>query len=328
MKIVITGGGGFLGNQLARAIAQRPLLRSACGGPQPVDSLQLFDQTFSAAARAGLEGIAEFVTGDIADRNTVFSLIDRDEIGVFHLASVISGDGEQDFDRCLEVNLDGGRHVFEACRARASAPRIVFVSSLAAFGGDAMPRVVSDLTKPNPETTYGMTKFIGEMMINDYSRRGFIDGRAARLPTIFIRPGAANSAASSFASGIFREPLNGEVHELPVGRDQQVPLLGYRSVVRGLVQLYEASPEKLGTDRAFNLPSTTYTIREMATALENVAARHGIKLGPVIERPSPEIQRIVASWPTATDSGRAEALGLSGDTSLEEVIEGYIEDFL
>lgn len=328
MKIVITGGGGFLGNQLARAIAGRPALTSACGELQPVDSLLLFDQTFSSAARDGLAGRAEFITGDIADRDQVFSVIDRDDIGVFHLASIVSGDGERDFDRCLAVNLDGGRHVFEACRSRASTPRLVFASSLAAFGGDGMPPTVSDSTKPNPETTYGMTKFIGELMINDYSRRGFLDGRAARLPTVFIRPGKANAAASSFASGMFREPLNGKVHELPVGRDQEVPLLGYRSVVRGLLQLYEAPPEELGTDRAFNLPSTTYRVSEMIAALERAAARHGLGLGAIIDRPDPEIQRIVASWPTITNSERAEALGLSGDASLEEVIDGYIEDFL
>ena len=328
MKVVITGGGGFLGNQLARKLVERGSLCGISGEAEAIDELVIFDQAISAQAREGLEGSASFVEGDIADRDLIFSLMDRDDLSVFHLASVVSGEGEQNFDLAMQVNLKGGRNVFEACRARSSRPRVGFASSIAVFGGSAMPPVVSDTTKPTPQTTYGITKFMCELMVNDYSRKGFFDGRSARLPTIFIRPGKPNAAASSFASGVFREPLNGEACDLPVHREQKMPLLGYRNAVECFIRLHEAGPAELSDDRAYTLPSTAYSLHEMIAALERVAAKHGITLGPVNDAPDPVIQKIVATWPTATDSSRALALGLPNDASPDQVIKDYIADFL
>ena len=171
---------------------------------------------------SGLDDRVALVAGDIADAATVSGLIDGDDVSVFHLASVVSGGGEKDFDLALRVNLDGGRNVFEACRLRPGAPRVVFASSIATFGGGAMPARVGDTTKQTPRTTYGMTKAVGELMINDYTRKGFLDGRATRLPTIVIRPGAPNAAASGFASAVFREPLNGEACRA-AGRARDAP---------------------------------------------------------------------------------------------------------
>jgi nucleoside-diphosphate-sugar epimerase len=269
-----------------------------------------------------------FVEGDIANRDLIYSLIDRDDISVFHLASVVSGEGEQNFDLAMQVNFKGGRNVFEACRARNSLPRVVFASSIAVFGGSAMPSVVSDTTKPTPQTTYGVTKFMCELMVNDYSRKRFFNGRSARLPTIFIRPGKPNAAASSFASGVFREPLNGVPCELPVHREQKMPLLGYRNAVECFIRLHEVDSSQLSDDRAYTLPSTTYSLHEMIAALERVATKHEIALGPVNDKPDPVIQKIVATWPTATDSSRGLALGLPNDVSLDQVVEDYIADFL
>ena len=167
-----------------------------------------------------------------------------------------------------------------------------------------------------------------ELMINDYTRKGFFDGRAARLPTIFIRPGKPNAAASSFASGVFREPLIGVPCDLPVLREQQMPLLGYRNAVECFIRLHEADPAQLSDDRAYNLPSTTYSLHEMIAALERGAAKHGSSLGPINDAPDPMIQKIVATWPTTTDSSRGLALGLPNDASPDQVVEDYIADFL
>jgi nucleoside-diphosphate-sugar epimerase len=268
------------------------------------------------------------VSGEIADRDTVFDLVDRDDISVFHLASVVSGGGELDFDLAMSVNLDGGRNVLEACRARGGTPRVVFASSVATFGAAAMPATVTDTTKQTPQTTYGVTKVIGELMINDYTKNGYIDGRSARLPTIVIRPGAPNAAASSFASGVFREPLNGEACVLPVGLKTPMPVLGHRNCVAGFIALHDADGTAIGDDRAVNLPGITYTVGEMAAAVERVAAAHGRELGPISVDPDPAIEAIVASWPGETGWDRARALGLPVDESLDRVIEDYIDDFL
>ena len=328
MKVVITGGTGFIGLNLARALLLRDTLSGPGGTPQPIDSIVLFDQTLPAGRPQGLDDRVSLVGGDIADRATVAGLIDRDDISVFHLASVVSAGGERDFDLAMRVNLDGGRHVFEACRARGGRPRVVFASSIAVFGGTSMPLMVTDATKQTSQTTYGITKTIGELLINDYSRKGFFDGRSARLPTIIIRPGKPNAAASSFCSGVFREPLHGEACILPVTPDTRLPVLGYRNCVAGLIALHEAPTDALGDDRAVNLPSVSYSVEEMIAALKRVAASHDLHLGLITERIDPEIQAIVAGWATAADSHRAVALGLPEDESLDGVIQDFIDDFL
>jgi nucleoside-diphosphate-sugar epimerase len=203
----------------------------------------------------------------------------------------------------------------------------VFASSVAAFGGAVMPSVVGDGTKRSPQTTYGMTKVICELMINDYTRKGFLDGRGARLPTVIIRPGKPNTAASSFASGMFREPLAGQPCELPVGREQKMPVIGYRTVVQSFIELHELPSGKLDDDRIYTLPSLNLSVAEMVAVLDQVAARRGIQLGPILDRPDPVIQRIVDTWPVATDGSRAISRGLPDVQSLEAIIEGYLDDF-
>lgn len=325
MKVVITGGTGFLGRMLARRLLARGSLTGPGGAPEDIDEITLFDAAEPPQPLTGLDGRARVVVGDIADRDLIFSLIDRDDTAVFHLASVVSGGGEKDFDLAMRVNLMGGLNVLEACRARGSRPRLVFASSLAVFGGSAMPPVVGDATKQVPQTTYGATKAIGEMLVNDYTRKGYLDGRSARLPTIIIRPGKPNLAASSFASGVFREPLNGEACALPVDLQTTMPVLGYRSVVEGFIGLHEADGADLGTDRAVNLPSLSVTVEEMIAALRRVAGDR--PLGPITVEPDPVIQAIVATWPTATEWDRAAALGLPVEADLDEIVRAYIEDF-
>lgn len=326
MKVVITGGAGFIGHRLARRLLDLGRLTGPAGTPEAIDEIVLFDVAPPAAPLGDLAGQIRVVVGDITHRDTVFSLVDRDDMSVFHLASVVSGGGEQDFDLALRVNLTGGLNVLDACRARVSLPRLVFASSLAVFGGAALPAVVGDTTKQTPRTTYGMTKAIGELLVNDYTRKGFLDGRSARLPTIVIRPGKPNLAASSFASGVFREPLNGAQCTLPVRLETRMPVLGYRSVIEGLVRLHEADGAVLGDDRAVNFPALSVTAQDMIDALRRVAG--GRTLGAISVAPNARIEAIVATWPPRTEFARATALGLPVEDSLDRIIEAYIEDYL
>lgn len=330
MKVVITGGTGFIGQRLGLALLQRGKLTAPGGGEAPIDDLVLFDVAAPADAPAWADGRVSLRSGDIADPAVVRALIDRDDIAVFHLASVVSGGGEKDFDLAMRVNLAGGLNVFEACRARgkpgAGLPRVVFASSIAVFGGAAMAPVVGDHAKQTPQTTYGVTKAVCELLVNDYTRKGFFDGRSARLPTVIIRPGKPNAAASSFVSGLFREPLNGETCSIPVSQDTVMPVLGYRSIVGGLIALHEAAGSDLGDDRAVSLPSFTVTVRDMMDALTRVAGDR--KLGDIVFEPDPFIQRICDGWPRDASYERATRLGLPRDASLDAIVENYIEDFL
>jgi nucleoside-diphosphate-sugar epimerase len=334
MNIIITGGGGFIGSQLARALLRRKSVTfSPASRPCPITRVTLIDVKIPDQVRGGLAGDeieVVFVESDITAPDFFSTNLPTGEnpFAVFHLASIVSGQGEVDFDLAMRVNLDSTRQLLEHCRKQPGQPRAVFASSVATFGGHAMTPTVSDRTKQIPQTTYGVTKVIGELLINDYSRKRFIDGRAARLPTVFIRPGKPNAAASSFASGVFREPLNGETCLLPVDRSQAMPLLGYAQVVDCLIKLIEADPAMLGDDRSVNFPSTSFIVDDMITALETVAARRGIKLGPIVDSPDETIQTIVQGWPIATEFERATRMGMRPDPSLESVIERFITDFV
>ena len=326
MKIVITGGTGFIGLLLARRILALGRLTGPSGKAETVEELLLFDVNQPAAKPAWFDARVRVQTGEIADRETVAALIDRDDIGVFHLASVVSGGGEQDFDLAMRVNLHGNLHLLEALRRRGSKPRLVFASSVAVFGGKAMPKTVSDATRQTPQTTYGMTKSVGELLINDYSRKGFLDGRSARLPTVIIRPGKPNKAASSFASGVFREPLAGVACVLPVGLDTIMPVSGYRTIVENFIKLYEAPATALGDDRAVSFPSIAVSVGQMIESLKRVAGSR--KLGEIRVERDPFIEAIVAGWPTGSEAPRALALGLAPDAGLDHIVKAYIEDFV
>ncbi|MEK9671173.1 MAG: D-erythronate dehydrogenase [Rhodospirillaceae bacterium] len=332
MKVLITGGCGFLGQMIAKAIIGKGTMACSGAGPgggqQKVDAITLFDHMVPDAPLPWADDRVSVVSGDISDQDTVTALVDREDISIFHLASVVSAGGEKDFDLAIQVNLMGGLNVLEAARATGTAPRVVFASSLAAFGGPDLPRNVDDLTRHTPQTTYGMTKAFGELAINDYTRKGYIDGRTVRLPTIVIRPGAPNAAASGWASGIFREPLQGREHLLPVSEDFQMMLLGYRNAVRGFIAAHEAKGADIGPDRSVALPNNVYTVKEMIAALERVAGEDGIRLGPINPRPDPSVAAICGSWPLFMDPTRAFAIGCPADETLDQVIRDFREDFL
>ncbi len=335
MNVIITGGGGFIGARLAMALGERPYLRLAPEATErTITRLTLVDVKISDEVRASLGPWGDAVNyreGDVTAPGFLADCFPRDgtePVAVFHLASIVSAGAEADFDLAMKVNLDAMREVLEICRRRDGVARLVFASSVATFGGHAMTPTVSDRTKQIPQSTYGMTKVISELLINDYARKGFVDGRTARLPTVFVRPGQPNLAASSFASGVIREPLHGQTCELPVARSLRMPLLSYPKIVENLVLLVEVEAAKLGDDRAVNLPSGSYSVQQLIEALERVAAKRGIKLGAIEDVPKAAIQTLVGGWPQAMEWDRAAALGMRGDDSLEAVIERFIDDYL
>lgn len=324
MKVVVTGGSGFLGGRLALRLLERGSLTGPSKAQESIDSLVLLDSV-APAPSAELDARAEVVVGDVADPELVRSLVDRDDISVFHLASMVSAECEIDFDGALRVNIDGAGAVLEACRVRAVQPRVVFASSIAAFGGPAVAGVVSDTTKLTPGTTYGATKAICELLVNDYTRKGFVDGRSARLPTVIIRPGRPNAAASSWVSSIFREPLNGDECVVPVDSRTLVPISGYRTIVDNMIRLHEVDGAALGADRALNLPALAVTAQEMIETLHSVSDR---PLGPINVRPDPVIESMFRGWAQRSSFERATTIGLARDDNMEAIIRAYVADFL
>jgi nucleoside-diphosphate-sugar epimerase len=325
MKVIITGGGGFLGSRLALKLLQRGELTGPSGAPETITQLVLFDAFFH---HPPTDERVRHIQGDIGDRAAVQAAAgDDDATSIFHLASMVSGECEQRFDDALHVNLDGGRNVFEAARALPGRPRVVFASSIACYGGEALRHPCSDLDKLTPRTTYGITKAICEMLLNDHTRKGHFDGRTARLPTVIIRPGKPNAAASSWVSGMFREPLRGEPCYLPVPGEQAHPVTGYRTVIDSLVALHEAPETALDDDRGYVLPAHTVTPDLAAAVLREIAAERSLTLGPVVAAFDARIHGIVTNWPVAIDAARAVALGLPVPPDLKTIVAQYLEDF-
>lgn len=315
MRTVITGGCGFLGRLIAERLLQRD------------DAVVLFDIAEPQEGLGDISDKADIQLGDITNIDTVKKLISGAD-AVVHLASMVSAGSEADFDAAMRVNLDGGRNVLEAARANGPETRVLFTSSLAIFGSERMPKHVDEMTRPVPQNTYGMTKAVTELLLNDMSRKGFIDGRIARLPTIIVRPGKPNTAASSFASGVIREPLMGDECRYPVPLDMTLCVGGYRGCADALVVMLDAPADAFGDDRAVNLPNITVSVAEMMETTRTIAARHGIELGPIVEAPDANVQKIVGAWPTSLDASRALTLGCPEQSNLDGIIEDFIADYV
>ena len=316
MKVVITGGGGFIGLRLAKALLARGTLMQ-----QPIARITLLDTAFAPDLPS--DARLEIVKADIADPAVIERVVTPDTASIFHLAAVVSGGAEADFDLGMRVNLDAMRLLLERARRAARPPRVVFASSVAAFGGD-LPAVLDDSITPNPQTSYGMQKVVSEYLLTDYSRKGFMDGRSLRLPTIVVRPGKPNLAASSFASAIFREPLNGVACDCPVGADTGIWMLSPRRVVEAFIHAHELPAEAWGTRRVVNLPGITVSIEEALDALARVAGTE--VAGRVAWKPDARIQAIVKTWPVNFATPRALAMGFKADPDVETIIRDYIAD--
>jgi nucleoside-diphosphate-sugar epimerase len=324
MKVVITGGTGFIGRRLAQRLLQRNAIAGPDGRETPIDELVLFDVAAPAMPIAEDRRL-KVVTGDIADAETVRRLIDRPTGTVFHLAAIVSGEAEANTDLGYRVNLDGTRVVLEACRALGTVPRVVFASSLAVYGGE-MPPTVSDDTPLTPQTSYGAQKAMGELLVNDYSRKGFIDGRAIRLPTIVVRPGRPNRAASTWCSSIFREPLSGVEVSCPVSRESVMALLSPRRLIAAIEQIHDLPASRFGFSRTVLLPGISASVNEMVEALRRVGGADAVRR--IRWEPDPVIQKIVDGWPRAIHAKRAEALGIRPDRSVDGIVQAFIEDDL
>lgn len=322
MKVLITGGAGFLGKRLARRLLELGSLTGADGGKRQIEQLVLFDVV---AAEGFYDPRVRVVTGDIADTALLDSVIDADTVSVFHLAAIVSGQAEADFDLGMRINLDASRQLLDVCRSRGHTPRVVFTSSVAVYGG-ALPDMVLDTTALNPRSSYGVQKAIGELLVGDYSRRGFIDGRVLRLPTISVRPGRPNKAASSFASGIIREPLQDQEAICPVSKETRLWLLSPRQAIESLIVGHELEAKVLETGRTVNLPGISVTVAEMVAALEKLSSRETVQL--IRWQPDPVVERIVGGWPGRWDVNRATAMGFSCDKDFESIVRAYIEDDL
>jgi nucleoside-diphosphate-sugar epimerase len=323
MRLLITGGAGFVGARLARALLARDTLAG-----RRIESLVLADQ---AAAPADLASDARVETR-VGPLLAQCEALQREPFdGVFHLASAVSGECETDFELGLRSNLDSTRALLDALRARTQAgaapTRLVFSSSVAVFGPDAavpLPAVVADETLPAPQTSYGTQKLICEYLVADYTRKGYIDGRAARLMTVTVRPGRPNAAASSFFSGIIREPLAGEESICPVSPDVSHPVSSPQRTVEGLIAVYEASREAFVGRTALNLPALNVRVGEMLDALEAVAGT-AVRARVRFERDE-RIAGIVARWPKGASAARAARLGLQPVKNFEDIIRQYIAD--
>ena len=244
---------------------------------------------------------------------------------IFHLAAVVSAGAEEDFDLGMSVNLDATRTILDICRRHGTQPKVIFASSCAAFGGD-MPSVIEDMTARTPQTSYGTQKVVGELLVTDYSRKGFVDGRALRFPTVVVRPGKPNKAASTFASSIIREPLQGHSAICPVSPESKMFLASPRSIIENIVRAHNISSDDWGPSREVTLPGFSMSISGMADALRNVA---GNSVADRINwKPDPFIQKIVDSWPPVFNTEKASALGFVKDSSMEDVINAFIEDEL
>jgi nucleoside-diphosphate-sugar epimerase len=316
MKIVITGGGGFIGFKLAKSLLARGTLAA-----EKITRVTLVDQAFPADLPE--DPRLETLAGDISDPGFAARAIAPDTASIFHLAAVVSGAAEADFDLGMRVNLKGIQNVLEQARKCARPPRLVFASSVAAFGGE-LPQVLDDSTTPAPQTSYGSQKVISEYLVSDFSRKGYVDGRSLRLPTIVVRPGKPNAAASSFASAVVREPLNGVAYACPVGRETGVWLLSPRRVVEAFMHAHDLPDAKWGSNRVVNLPGITVTVAAMIEAMAEIAGAQTAKR--VAFEPDARIEAIVRTWPVRFATPRALAMGFKPDPDIDTVIRDYIAD--
>lgn len=324
MRVLITGGAGMLGKKLARALLERGYLAGSNSAETEIKKVVVFDVAVPEPPLP-TDPRLEVVTGDITGPEVVRSLIVPETGAVFHLAAVVSAGAEADFDLGMRVNLLATQELLEACRQLGTTPRLVFASSVAVFGGD-MPPVIEDMTALTPQTSYGVQKAIGEMLINDYSRKGFIDGRALRLPTIVVRPGKPNLAASTFVSSIIREPLQGQPAVCPVSPESRMWILSPRRAIEAFIHAAELPAEAWGFSRAVALPGLSASIQEMVEAMSDIAGQNVAQR--ISWQPDPFIQKLVNGWPVDFAPKRAEAMGFKRDASVHEIIQSFIDDEL
>jgi len=318
MRILILGGGGMVGRKLIERLAQDGQL-----GGREITAATLHD-VIEPAIPAGAPFPIKSLTSDFSQPGEAEKIVaDRPDV-IFHLAAIVSGEAEADFDKGYRINLDGTRLLFDAIRRlEGYTPRVVFTSSIAVFGGP-FPDAIGDEFFLTPQTSYGTQKAIGELLLADYTRRGCFDGVGIRLPTICVRPGKPNKAASGFFSNIIREPLNGEEAVLPVPEDVRHAHATPRAAVNFLIRAATIDGKELGARRILTMPSVSVTVAEQIDALRRIAG-DGV-VARIRREPDPTIMQIVANWPQRFDAQRARSLGFEAEESFDEIIKVHIED--
>jgi len=319
MRVLILGGAGMIGRKLAARLAADGTI-----GGKAIEHLTLYD-IVPAGAPDGARFPVHVETGDLPAMGEMDRMMAGRPDVVFHLAAIVSGQAEQEFDLGYRINLDGTRAVLEAARAAGHCPRVVFASSLAVFGAP-LPEPIPDDLATAPLTSYGAQKAMGELLVSDYTRKGFVDGLALRLPTICVRPGKPNAAASGFFSSIIREPLAGQEAVLPVSEDVKHWHASPRAAVGFLVHAATLDGDAVGPRRAFTLPGVAVTVGGQIEALRRIA---GDKVAARIRRsPDPFVQKIIDGWPRSFDTRRARDFGFRAEDSFDDIIRAHIEDEL
>lgn len=321
MNILVTGAAGFLGRRLIEALLQLGSLTDRHGQLQPITRITAFD-------REPVQGITDprvlVKGGDITDEQVLANLIDADTDSIFHLAAVVSSQAESDFELGMRVNFSATQGLLERARQLGTCPKWVMTSSVAVFGGQ-LPHVVDDDQVWAPQSSYGTQKAMNDLLLADYSRRGFVDGRSLRMPTIVVRPGKPNLAASSFASGIIREPLNGLASVCPVPLRTRLWLMSPAQAIANLIHGHELAAHRLTEGRVINMPGLSQTVEQMIGALREVS---GDEVAQRIElRPDASIERIVGSWPGEFSARYARSLGFTADENFASVIRQFIRDY-
>jgi D-erythronate 2-dehydrogenase len=321
MHILVLGAAGMVGRKFLERIARDGHL-----GGKEITKVTGHD-VFAPAKPAGAKFAFEALTGDVAVPGAADKLISGRPDLILHLAAIVSGEAEADFDKGYRINLDGTRYLFDAIRLVGDGykPRVVFTSSIAVFGSP-FPDAIGDEFHTTPLTSYGTQKAIGELLLADYTRRGFFDGIGIRLPTICVRPGTPNKAASGFFSNIIREPMSGKEVVLPVGEDVMHWHASPRSAVGFLVHAATMDTSLVGTRRNLSMPGLAATVGEQIAALRKVAGDKAVKL--IRREPDETIIRIVAGWPRNFAVSRAGKLGFKAESSFEEIIRVHLEDEL
>ena len=304
MRVLLLGAAGFIGSHLAATLRQRGTLRG-----QPITELLLAD---SRPVDGGVQG-------DICDTAFMQRLFAEPVDAVFHLAATLTLDAEQDFARGLAVNVQALMQLLERCRAQKQAPSFVFASSISTFGGP-LPDTVDDQVAQNPQTSYGTHKAMAELLINDHTRRGFIDGRVLRLPVVLTHPGPASGSVSDRIAALIREPLNGGDAVCPLAADTRFPVASVQCVVNSFLALHELPAHRFGPTRVMNLPSLTVTPAEIAAAVQRRGAT-----GRIVWQPDAQMQNIVNGWPRAFTSALALSLGLQADRHVDDIVSAYLE---
>ena len=320
VRILIVGAAGMIGRKLAERLARDAVLG------RPISHVTLADLT-DPVPTAQAEFAVRSAVADLTDPAAVDELVSDLPDVVFHLAAVVSGEAEAEFDKGYRVNVDGTRHLLEAVRSAGSGyrPRLVFSSSIAVFG-PPFPETIGDDHLTAPLTSYGTQKAIAELLVSDYTRRGFLDGISIRLPTICVRPGEPNRAASGFFSSIIREPLTGHEAVLPVPDDVRHWFASPRAAAGFLVHAAGLDRGALGNRRALTMPGVSATVGEMIESLRRIAGTGAVEL--IRRVPDEATTRIVASWPGRFDTRRARELGFEAEADFDEIVRAHVEDEL